>query len=66
MACLTYITENQFDSSVKKLILWDRCLLNLSFTTGVKKPHAYKSIKGLEHLDKVIDIDQRPIGRLVR
>ena len=26
----------------------------------------HKSIKGLEHLDKVIDIDQRPIGRTPR
>lgn len=29
-------------------------------------PAPYKSIKGLEHLDKVIDIDQSPIGRTPR
>ena len=29
-------------------------------------PLAYKSIKGLEHIDKVIDIDQSPIGRTPR
>ncbi len=29
-------------------------------------PLAYKSIKGLEHLDKVIEIDQSPIGRTPR
>jgi excinuclease ABC subunit A len=33
---------------------------------GVKKPLPYKSIKGLEHLDKVIEIDQTPIGRTPR
>jgi len=33
---------------------------------GVKKPLPYKSIDGLEHLDKVIEIDQSPIGRTPR
>ena len=29
-------------------------------------PLEYKSIKGLEHIDKVIEIDQSPIGRTPR
>ena len=29
-------------------------------------PGAHKSIKGVEHIDKVIDIDQKPIGRTPR
>lgn len=33
-------------------------------TTG--EPAPYKSITGLEHLDKVVDIDQSPIGRTPR
>ncbi|MBT0586861.1 excinuclease ABC subunit UvrA [Alteromonas oceanisediminis] len=33
-------------------------------TTGEPAPH--KSISGLEHLDKVVDIDQSPIGRTPR
>src|SRR5690606_13917430 len=31
-----------------------------------KKPLPYKSIEGLEHIDKVIEIDQSPIGRTPR
>lgn len=27
------------------------------------KPLSYKSVKGLEHIDKIIEIDQSPIGR---
>ncbi|KAA6450793.1 excinuclease ABC subunit UvrA [Bacillus swezeyi] len=30
------------------------------------RPGEYKEIKGIEHLDKVIDIDQSPIGRTPR
>ena len=33
---------------------------------GVKKPLPYKSIKGIENLDKVIEINQSPIGRTPR
>lgn len=31
-----------------------------------KAPMAYKSVKGLEHIDKVVEIDQSPIGRTPR
>ena len=41
-------------------------ILNNHYFNGVKEPLPYKSIKGLEHLDKVIDINQSPIGRTPR
>jgi excinuclease ABC subunit A len=41
-------------------------ILNAHFYHAVKKPQPYKKIEGLEHLDKVIDIDQSPIGRTPR
>ncbi len=41
-------------------------ILNAHYFNGVKKPMPYKSIKGLEHSDKVIDINQSPIGRTPR
>ncbi|AXT59842.1 excinuclease ABC subunit UvrA [Aquimarina sp. AD10] len=41
-------------------------ILNAYYFNGVKKPMPYKSIKGLEHSDKVIDVNQSPIGRTPR
>ena len=41
-------------------------ILNEHFFNAVKKPQPFKKIEGLEHIDKVIDIDQSPIGRTPR
>jgi len=41
-------------------------ILNTHFFRALKKPMPYKGISGLEHIDKVIDIDQSPIGRTPR
>jgi excinuclease ABC subunit A len=41
-------------------------ILNKYVYHGVKKPLPYKEVKGLENIDKIIDIDQSPIGRTPR
>ena len=41
-------------------------ILNAFFFNGVKKPMPYKKIDGLKNIDKVIDINQSPIGRTPR
>ena len=41
-------------------------ILRQHFYKSIKRPLAYGSIKGLEHIDKVIEIDQSPIGRTPR
>ena len=41
-------------------------ILNNYYFNGSKEPLPYKTIKGLENLDKVIDINQSPIGRTPR
>lgn len=41
-------------------------ILTAHFNGSTKIPLPYKSINGLKHLDKVIEIDQSPIGRTPR
>ncbi|RKR13184.1 excinuclease ABC subunit A [Maribacter vaceletii] len=41
-------------------------IMNAHYFNGVKIPMPYKKITGLEHIDKVIDINQSPIGRTPR
>lgn len=41
-------------------------ILSQHFYNSIEKPLPYKSISGLEHIDKVISIDQSPIGRTPR
>ena len=41
-------------------------IMNAHYFNGVKRPMPYDSINGLEHIDKVIDINQSPIGRTPR
>ncbi len=41
-------------------------ILNKHIYKAVKEPLPYKSIKGLEFIDKIIDINQTPIGRTPR
>lgn len=41
-------------------------ILNQHIYHSKKSPMPYKSVAGLEHLDKVIEVDQSPIGRTPR
>lgn len=41
-------------------------IMNAYYFNGVQKPMPYKSIKGLDQCDKVIDVNQSPIGRTPR
>ncbi|MGC6470270.1 MAG: excinuclease ABC subunit UvrA [Flavobacteriales bacterium] len=41
-------------------------ILSQYFYKSVKKPLEYDSISGLEHIDKVIEVNQSPIGRTPR
>lgn len=41
-------------------------LMQQHYYNALKKPLPYKKIEGLNHIDKVIEIDQSPIGRTPR
>lgn len=41
-------------------------ILSQHFYRSLKKPMPYKSIEGIEHIDKVVNVDQCPLGRTPR
>lgn len=41
-------------------------ILSQHFYRSLKKPMPYKSIEGIEHIDKVVNVDQSPLGRTPR
>ena len=41
-------------------------ILSQHFYRSLKKPMPYDSIEGLEHIDKVVNVDQAPLGRTPR
>ena len=61
--CVTGVSGSG-KSSLISLTLYP--ILNAHFYNGQRKPLSYKKLEGLEHLDKVIEIDQSPIGRTPR
>ena len=63
MICVTGVSGSGKSTLINETLY---PILNNHIYRGVKKPMPYKSIKGLEHIDKVIDINQSPIGRTPR
>lgn len=63
MICVTGVSGSGKSTLINETLY---PILNKHFYRAEKKPMPYKSITGLEHLDKVIDIDQSPIGRTPR
>ena len=41
-------------------------ILSKHFYRSLKEPMSYESIEGLEHIDKVVNVDQSPLGRTPR
>ena len=41
-------------------------ILSHHFYRSIKRPMPYDSIEGLEHIDKVVNVDQSPLGRTPR
>jgi excinuclease ABC subunit A len=64
----TFITVTGVSGSGKSSLIDETLfrILSRKFYGAKLVPLPYKSIKGIEHIDKVIDIDQSPIGRTPR
>jgi excinuclease ABC subunit A len=63
MICVTGVSGSGKSTLINETLY---PILNAHIYKGVKKPMPYDKIQGLEHVDKVIDIDQSPIGRTPR
>lgn len=63
MACITGVSGSGKSSLIHETLF---PILNQHFYNSKKEPLAYDSVDGLKHLDKVIEVDQSPIGRTPR
>ena len=64
MICITGVSGSGKSSLINGTLY--PILNNHFYKNGVMEALPYKKIEGLEHIDKVIDIDQSPIGRTPR
>lgn len=61
--CVTGVSGSGKSSLINETL---HPILNTHFFRALKRPLPYKSIEGIENIDKIIDIDQSPIGRTPR
>ena len=63
MVCVTGVSGSGKSTLINETL---SPILSQRFYRSVKEPLPYDSIEGLEHIDKIIQIDQAPIGRTPR
>lgn len=63
MICVTGVSGSGKSSLIHETLF---PILNQHFFNAKKEPLSFKAIEGLEHIDKVIEVDQSPIGRTPR
>ena len=63
LVCVTGVSGSGKSSLINETLY---PILNKEIYKGVKDALPYKKISGLENIDKIIDIDQSPIGRTSR
>lgn len=63
MVCVTGVSGSGKSSLIHDTLF---PILNKHFYRAKREPLVHKKVSGLEHLDKVIEVDQSPIGRTPR
>lgn len=63
LICVTGVSGSGKSSLINETLY---PILRKHFYKSIKRPLPYKELKGIEHVDKVIEIDQSPIGRTPR
>ncbi len=63
MICVTGVSGSGKSSLIHETLF---PILNQHFFNAKKEPLPFKAVEGLEHIDKVIEVDQSPIGRTPR
>ena len=63
MICVTGVSGSGKSTLINETL---QPILSQKFYRSLQDPLEYKSIEGLEHIDKVVEVDQSPIGRTPR
>jgi len=63
LICVTGVSGSGKSSLINETLY---PILNQHFYKAVKDPLPYKKITGLEHIDKVVEVNQSPLGRTPR
>lgn len=63
LICVTGVSGSGKSTLVNETL---QPILSRQFYRSLKEPLEYDSIEGVEHIDKIVDVDQSPIGRSPR
>ena len=63
MICITGVSGSGKSSLINDTL---QPILSAFFYGSLKDPLPYKSVDGIEHIDKIVQVDQSPIGRTPR
>jgi len=63
MICVTGVSGSGKSTLINETL---QPILSQSFYHSLQDPLPYDSVQGLEHIDKVVEVDQSPIGRTPR
>src|SRR5690606_19265574 len=63
LTCITGVSGSSKSTLINDTL---QPILSQKFYRSLKDPLPYESVEGIEHLDKVVSVDQSPIGRTPR